>query len=318
MVADGANGLQLLDVYKLSLIAENPTIMLNGESGKRMAFNYCVCFIDLLGQRNAAQGQGLLPHISSEAEDEAFQKVLSNNIGGILQLQQDVEELKEVLSPDPNSPFRQELSDEERTTWDEIQFESVKTQYWSDGFVKFVCLGDQENKYPAKGVFELYCTAGYFCLLGLVRRRPVRGAIDIAWASEIRPGELYGPAIVRAYELESEVAQYPRIVIGQEAVRFLEAHKSNPGDELANRVNRSFAQKCLDLLAQDDDGYWIVHYLGDAFRQAVTHTHHDNLYQKARTFVVQQLEEHKRLRNSKLAFRYTQLLAYFDAYSSSV
>lgn len=225
--------------------------------------------------------------------------------------------MKEVLSPDPDSPFRQDLSNEERTTWDEIQFESVKTQYWSDGFVKFVCLADQENKYPAKGVFELFCTAGYFCLLGLVRRRPVRGAIDIAWGSEIRPGELYGPAIVRAYELESEVAQYPRIVIGHEVVRFLEAHKNNPEDGLSSRVNRSFAQVCLDLLAQDDDGYWILHYLGDSFQQAVTHTLHNSLYLKARAFVVQQIEEHKKSRNSKLAFRYTQLLAYFDAHRPS-
>jgi hypothetical protein len=287
--------------------------MLNDEP-KYTAFNYCVCFIDLLGQRNAAQGQGLLPRISSEADDVAFQEVLSRNIGGTLQLQKDSEEMKEALSQDPNSPFRQDLNDEERTTWDEIQLESVKTQYWSGGFVQFVCLGNQERKYPAKGVFELFCTAGYFCLLGLVRRRPVRGAIGIAWGSEIRPGELYGPAIVRAYELESEVAQYPRIVIGQEVVKFLEAHKSNPEDGVVSRVNRSYAVSCLDLLAQDDDGYWIIHYLGEHFRHAVTHVHHDDLYQRARMFVVKQVQEHQRLQNSKLAFRYTQLLAYFDAH----
>ena len=71
------------------------------------------------------------------------------------------------------------------------------------------------------------------------------------------------------------------------------------------------------MLAQDDDGYWILHYLGDAFQQTVTHIHHNTLYQKARTFVVQQIEEHKRLRSSKLAFRYAQLLAYFDVYRPS-
>jgi hypothetical protein len=291
---------------------------MSNDEPKYTAFNYCVCFIDLLGQRNAAQGQGLLPNINSEAEDEAFQKVLLKNIGGILQLQRDVEELKKGLSPDPNSPFRQDLSDEEKTTWDEIQSESVRTQYWSDGFVKFVCLGNQESKYPAKGVFELFLTAGYFCLLGLVRHRPVRGAIGLAWGSEIRPGELYGPAIVRAYELESEVAQYPRIVIDHEVVKFLEAHSSNPEDGVVTTVNRAYALQCLNLLAQDDDGYWIIHYLGNSFRHAVTHVHHDDLYQKARMFVVQQVQEHQRLQNSKLAFRYTLLLAYFDAHRPSV
>ena len=58
--------------------------MANGETEKRNAFNYCVSFIDLLGQRNAAKGQGLLPSISSEAEDKAFQKILRDNIGGFL------------------------------------------------------------------------------------------------------------------------------------------------------------------------------------------------------------------------------------------
>lgn len=57
---------------------------MSNDEPKYTAFNYCVCFIDLLGQRNAAQGQGLLPNINSEAEDEAFQKVLLKNIGGIL------------------------------------------------------------------------------------------------------------------------------------------------------------------------------------------------------------------------------------------
>lgn len=287
-------------------------------SGNYNAFNYCVSFIDLLGQRNAAKDQGLVPRIGSEAEDRAFQKSILDNIGGILQLQQDVEEINKALSPNPESPLRETLNDEEKATWDEIQFESVKTQYWSDGFVKFVCLGNQERKYPAKGVFELFCTAGYFCLLGLVRHRPVRGAIGIAWGSEIRPGELYGPAIVRAYELESEVAQYPRIVIGQEVVKFLEAHKSNPEDGVVSRVNQSYALSCLNLLAPDDDGYGIIDYLGENFRYAVTHMHYNDLYQRARMFVVQQVREFQRLQNSKLAFRYTQLLAYFDAHRSSV
>ena len=86
---------------------ENPINMADEESGNYKAFNYCVSFIDLLGQRNAAKGQGLLPSISSKAEDEAFQNSISDNVGGILQLQRDVEKLDKVLSPDPNSPFRQ-------------------------------------------------------------------------------------------------------------------------------------------------------------------------------------------------------------------
>lgn len=291
--------------------------MANVESENLKASNYCVSFIDLLGQRDTARGQGLLPSIKSEAEDKTFRIILRDNIGAIFQLQHDVEAMIKAASPNPNSPLRNNLSEQDKAIWDEILKKSVKAQYWSDGFVSFVCLGDQEIKCPLNGVFEIFCTTGYFCLLGLARRRPVRGAIDIAWGVEIRLGELYGPAVIRAYELESEVAQYPRIVIGQEVVRFLEAHKANSGNEPLIRANRDFAQRCLDMLVQDDDGYWILHYLGDAFQGTVTHEHHTNLYEKARTFVVSQAEEHKRLRNSKLAFRYSQLLSYFDAHKPS-
>lgn len=291
--------------------------MANGESEDRKAFNYCVSFIDLLGQRNAAKGQGLLPRISSEAEDKVFQEIISDNIGGILELQRDVEEMESVLSPDPNSPLRESLSEGQKPIWDEIQNKSVKTQYWSDGFVRFVCLGDTTIKCPMNGVYEIFITAGYFCLLGLVRRRPVRGAIDIAWGVEIRPGELYGPAVIRAYELESEVAQYPRIVVGQVVIPLLEAHRANLGNDPIVKVSQAWAQRCLDMLVQDDDGNWIIHYLGDAFQTAVTHNHHGFLYGKARDFVAQQVQHHRKVRDSKLAFRYSQLLAYFDAHAPS-
>ncbi len=287
------------------------------QSEKFKAFNYCVSFIDLLGQREAARGQGLLPDTESEEDHKAFQRILRDNIGGILQLQRDVEEMVKVLAPDPISPRRQSLGEKERIAWDEIQQQFLKTQYWSDGFVGFVCLGDAKIKCLVKSVFELFCMAGYFCFLGLARRRPVRGAIDIAWGVEIRPGELYGPAVVRAYELESEVAQYPRIVVGQKIVQLLEEHRDTSGDTTFIRANRDFSQRCLGMLAQDDDGYWIIHYLGDAFQASVTHSHHSFLYGKARDFVVQQLEERRSEKNSKLAFRYSQLLAYFEAHAPS-
>lgn len=179
-------------------------------------------------------------------------------------------------------------------------------------------LGDTTIKCPVNSVQEIFKTAGYFCLLGLARHRPVRGAIEIAWGVEIRPGELYGPAVSRAYELESEVAQYPRIVVGPVAITFLEAHRMSAGDDPIGRVGRLWAQQCLDMLVQDDDGNWIIHYLGEIFQTTVTLNYHGFLYGKAREFIVQQLEEHRKLRNSKLAFRYSQLLAYFDAHMPSV
>ena len=120
-----------------------------------------------------------------------------------------------------------------------------------------------------------------------------------------------------AYELESEVAQYPRIIVSQRVVEFLEAHRATTGADPFTRVNREYAKLCLDMLVQDIDGHLIVHYLGDAFQFSVTSANHRFFHDKARAFVVDQLEEHRKSKNGKLAFRYSQLLNYFDVHPYS-
>ena len=276
------------------------------------AGNYCISFIDLLGQRDALCGQGLLPIIRSEAEGRAFQKILRDTVGPILRLQRDVDAILDAAVANPDSPLRLSLSEEERAVYDEIQMNHVKTQYWSDGFVRFVRLGGQEIKCPLKGITEIFQFSGYFCLLGLLQRHPVRGAIDIAWGVELPASGLYGPVVANAYELESKVAQYPRIVVGQRVVEFLEAHHASNGADPITRVNRVYAKLCLDMLIQDVDGHWIVHYLGDAFQFSVTDTNHAFFHDKARAFAIEQLEKHRKSKNSKLAFRYSQLLNYLS------
>ena len=282
------------------------------------AGNYCISFIDLLGQRDAFRGQGLLPTTNSGPDGTAIDRVLRDTIGPTLQLQQDVEAMVKVVSGDPDSPRRMSLSTEERAVYDEMQLKRVKTQYWSDGFVRFVCLGDGAVKCLLNGITEIFQFSGYFCLLGLARRHPVRGAIDIAWGVELPHSGLYGPVVANAYELESKVARYPRIVVGQRVVGFLETYVSNSSDDPFMLANRMWAELCQGMLFKDVDGCWIVHYLGNAFQYSVTHTTHGYLHDKARAFVADQLEDHRKLLNSRLATRYNQLLNYFDAHPASI
>ena len=59
-------------------------------------------------------------------------------------------------------------------------------------------------------------------LVTLVWGHPARGGLDVGLGVEIAPGEVYGAALERAYQLESEVAQHPRLVIGKELVAYLD------------------------------------------------------------------------------------------------
>lgn len=279
-------------------MTENPTPNML----QYFAANYCMSFIDLLGQRDALRGQGLLPIIKSETDDSAFQDILRDTVGPILRLQRDVDAIVDAAVANQDSPLRMSLTEEERAVYDEMQLKRVKTQYWSDGFIRFVCLGDQAIKCPLNGITEIFQFTGNFCLLGLAQRHPVRGAIDLAWGVDLPASGLYGPVVANSYELESEVAQYPRIVVGQRVVEFLEAHRANTGADPFTRVNRNFAKLCLAMLVQDIDGHWIVHYLGVAFQFSVTDTRHRFFYDKARAFVVDQLEEYRSQKTVSLRF----------------
>jgi hypothetical protein len=282
--------------------------MTDTEKGGFPCYNYCVSFIDLLGQREAMRGQGLIPEDRSQLI-ETFRQ----SIGAIIRLQEEAEAmLGPLLKPNPDSPLKAQLPKERHSTWDEMMRTRVKTQRWSDGLVSFACLGDQEIKCHVNGIFALFGLAGAMSLLGLAQKHPVRGAIEIAWGVELHPGELYGPAVARAYELESEVAQYPRIVVGPATYGFLHMHSTNTAEDPFSQNDRDLAKKCLDMLFVDADGYLALHYLGGAFTRWVNRS--PELYPLAHAFVAQQFKQHRHDRNSKLAFRYAHLLQYFEAH----
>lgn len=277
-----------------------------------VAYNYCVSFIDLLGQRDALKGEALLPHFSSEDDRKKFNATLKGTIGAILALQDRADVMMAIGTKD--SPMRASIPPEHRNDWDEMLRTRVHTQRWSDGLVSFVCLGDQEIKCHMNGIYNIIGQAGSLCLLGLASKHPLRGAIDVAWGVELRPGEIYGASVARAYELESEVAQYPRIVVSDRIIRFLEDHIAHPGQDIFSENNRELAKLCHSMLIRDADGVCLVHYLGDEFQQAITRGQHAYLYSQAMTFVLEQLKTYQASKNSKLAFRYVNLLNYFEAH----
>jgi hypothetical protein len=69
-------------------------------------------------------------------------------------------------------------------------------------------------------------------------------------------GQLFGPAIIRAYELESKIAKYPRIVVGKEVFEELAI---NSGLWVHDRKTDQKAVRAL--LRKDDDGELFIDYL---------------------------------------------------------
>lgn len=277
--------------------------------------NYAVAFIDLLGQRVALRGQGLLAEPKTAQDHEQLLRTLRASVGSISALQRHAEDLIEASAPRPDSPLRAKLPPDKHSAWDELQKLKLTTQRWSDGLMLFSSLGDRSVKCHMNSVYRLFVLTAALCFIGLASKRPLRGAIEVAWGVELNPGELHGAAVARAYELESEVADYPRIVVGPNLLQYIELQSQNPGTEHHDQVGKALAEFCLDVIVQDADGHWMLHYLGDRYADAITGSHHDELYRKAKSYVLAQLDKHRSDKNTKLAFRYTHLADYFNAYA---
>lgn len=278
-----------------------------------VAYNYCIGFVDLLGQREEYKNEGLLPNFASEQEKQAFNQKIRNSINPIFTLQHDAETMMKTALP-PNPELKKELSPEHYEIYVKMKQTNIKRQRWSDGLVFFSSLGDPDIKCPVLGLFSLFGLVGSLCFLGLAKNKPIRGAIDIAWGMELHDDELYGAAVAKAYELESNVAQYPRIIVSDRTISFIEAHRKSMDNDAYSQCNRKFTELCLNLIVEDSDGHFIIHYLGDSFRECISKGLHDDIYNRAINFVQGEFEKYRRIKDTKLAFRYSQLLSYFVAH----
>ena len=279
------------------------------------AVNYCACFIDLLGQQDEYKNESLLPTFKSSEEENAFVAKLKATIGITLDLQKSAADMMKAAAS-KNPAKRDVLNEELREIYDEMRRVEPKQQRWSDGLVFYVSLMMAGAKCPMNGVFVLFALAGSLCFLGLAKRRPLRGAIDVAWGIELHENELYGAIVAKAYELESKVAQYPRIVVGPRTVEYLELNSRITDQDHFSQYNKALAVLCLQMLAQDTDGHYILHYLGDLFRRHISQGQHGVLYKKALELISEEFALHQRNKNSKLAFRYASLLSYFAAHEA--
>jgi len=166
---------------------------------------------------------------------------------------------------------------------------------------------------------------GVVQLISLAEKKAFRAGLDVGIATELKNGEVYGPALFKAYKLESEVAQYPRIVLGNELINYLEnLSRKNPQfpdqNEEDIEVCKIMADSCLKMIVKDLDGYLILDYLGEEFRNRFLNfpfrgemTAFDDIYSTAFDYVGKEYMKRKDTGDSKLALRYYLLFNYFKA-----
>ncbi|GMR08668.1 MAG: hypothetical protein BMS9Abin26_1675 [Gammaproteobacteria bacterium] len=124
--------------------------------------------------------------------------------------------------------------------------------------------------------------------------------------------ELYGCVVAKSYELESSIAKSPRVVLGKEVIQYLEANSQVSGDGVNDEYGRQMASVCKDMITQDEDGQYIVDYLGSGFRRHIANNIGNSIYNDALTYIEEQIEHWTSNENEELMERYHFLNRYFE------
>jgi len=137
----------------------------------------------------------------------------------------------------------------------------------------------------------------YWELLDLVHVQAELIDQDVLLRGSITVGDIYihektvfGPALIRAYELENTVAIAPRVIIDPEVFGLLEGYPSLRGHEVEQEL-----QYLCRVLKKDSDGVWFIDYLRAFESEADDWAAYLRFLTKHRQLIVDQLPQVKQL-----------------------
>ena len=252
-----------------------------------------------------------LPNKSDPAAMERARDDLRATYGAVMKMRDWFEDTFNSYVRKPRTET-ESLNPAARAIYETLNNNPIKFQGFSDSLVVWVSMRKTDDvKLPIRAVLGVLAAAALASVGCLMKGHPIRGGIDLGLGFETPTGDIYGPALSRAYTLESEIANYPRVVVGEELQRFLNLNAANPSSEVVDNLSKQVAQQCIQCLAEDDDGVPFVDYLGPFYHDLLS-TMDGGFVDAAYTVVVDSCERFKKERNSKLAFRYTLLRNYFE------
>lgn len=176
-----------------------------------------VTFLDILGFRQ----------LVAESKPERLHKIL--------------EIVEKVATPDSSK---------------ELSYEP-ETIVFSDSIVRVRKIHSEENlQYPIGLVFNE--------LLDFVHAQSelirhgilIRGGITFG-NIHIDKNQIFGPALIRAYDLENKFAKYPRLIVDPVLIKEFKKNKLLRRDGHSIKQEKEYVKK---LVRQSDDGLWFVDY----------------------------------------------------------
>lgn len=284
-------------------------------------YNYVVAFIDVLGQKDAfkpLEEFGIITNENKEELKAILKEVHLRTTYYVKTLRYFFKHFFSLFLKD--RPIPASVPADKIAIFREMRKANLKYKSFSDCMQIFSSLKTKKyHCHAINAVYAMLMSCGGLLLSSLAEKQIVRAGIDVGIGVEIDENELYGPALFRAYNLESEVAQYPRIIVGDTLVNYLQNLSNRiPQMEKQTREDielcKSIADHCLKMLAVDVDGYVILDYLGEASAVGLKVAFGSALqknYNLAFDFIKKEYEKCVRTRDTKVSYRYYLLAQYF-------
>ncbi len=271
--------------------------------------HFLVAFLDVLGQRAELRSLGSLP--TNQEEIGKTGAILKRTLGFVLQTRALFNEyFSEFNQP---GEFLRSLPEPEQNLVRNLRQSEVSFYGFSDSFVVAIPLRtENDHCTQMNGIYAAFMASCCIPLCSLFSEHALRGGIDVGVGVQLESGEVYGAALERAYSLESEVADSPRIAIGNELIRYLEFVRDQPATTVFARCAKETARRNLRFITRDTDGQPILDFLGEAFRRDSDRVVKPEFVGKAYNFVLKQCEEWTATNNAKLGAKYERLRTYFE------
>jgi hypothetical protein len=279
------------------------------DNGKVFVGYYTVCLIDILGQRNKLVRWATLP--PDGQQNAGFLEALRDTVGivdGVAEAFRKYFHAIEQHQPMASPTLTQQHLSIQR----QLQNCKLSVQQFSDTLVFYSPVAMEGGHISVSSIYRSLTAAALIMLFSLAGKVSLRGAICIGTGLELSPCNFYGPALVEAHQLESEVAKYPRILVSPELATLITTPSTLSVDPMINNISVKLMTATASLLHRDEDGQLCVDFLGRGI-QEIFGTGPDTL-QLARSaieFVEDQASHYGN--DKKLGPRYQALAAYTKA-----
>lgn len=212
------------------------------------------------------------------------------------------------MAPDDDS--RQRFLDEQGLT--------LPRRHFSDMIVLHACIDDSRWETPRNSIIADLAGA---MLWSMARRVPMRGGLELGMAVEMPEGDVYGYPAMRAHQIESEMAGYPRVVVGENLRKHVDQWVVTKLTMAPGRISGhaqmaiTFSNFCRKFFEVDqDDGLTFLDYLGEGARErAPDNNATRQMFKDAYQFVVQKHTAFRSRGDAKLAARYARLRRYYES-----